>query len=198
MKRRGPIIGFIGAALSMGAFLATLSSVQTLESDIDALSLSNLFDDIFSQVHEVELYPGESNVFSYTGSDSEIPLLWGIQINDYQQGDKLSVTISNIYGDLYTFEQNEPVFFDTFMIPDSNSIDFSIQNTGNRPMNVIMMLIENPDDPEKLPDLTSPAFSTILSLAISGAVFLIGIIVIIAGAIIGVIDWRKTKNQSRI
>ena len=45
--------------------------------------------------------PGNMVYTSYSTFISDVPLLWGIQIIDYQNGDKLSDNISNIFGDSY-------------------------------------------------------------------------------------------------
>ena len=200
MKKRGPTVGFIGAAITMGAFLAVLSIVPGVGPTVNGeLFLPNLLDGMFNEVSdEIQIYPGESNTFSYTSSVSEIPLLWGLQITDYQEGDTFVVTVSNIYGDTFgTFEQSGPVLFDMFVVPNSDTISFQVQNTGDRQINVMMMFVEDPDNSEALSNPNSPLMLTLIPLAISGILLIVGVVVIIAGAIITLLDWRKTKNQSR-
>ena len=60
-----------------------------------------------------------------------------------------------------------------------------------------MMFAEDPDNSEVLSDPNSPLMSTLIPLAISGIILIIGVIVIIAGAVLTLVDWRKTKDQSR-
>ena len=200
MKKRGPIIGFIGVVITMAAFLTILSLVPGVGPTVNGeLFIPNILEGMFNEVSdEIQIYPGEINTFSYASSVSEIPLLWGLQITDYQEGDTFTVSVSNIYDDTFgTFEQSGPVLFDMFVVPNSDTISFQVQNTGDRPINVMMMFVEDPDNSEALSDPDSPLMSTLIPLAISGILLIVGIIVIIAGAIITLIDWRKTKDQSR-
>ena len=200
MKKRGPIVGFIGVVITMAAFLTILSLVPGVGPTVNGeLFIPNILEGMFNEVtNEIQIYPGEINTFSYASSVSEIPLLWGLQIIDYQEGDTFTVSVSNIYGDTFgTFEQSGPVLFDMFVVPNSDTISFQVQNTGDRPINVMMMFVEDPDNSEALSDPDSPLMSTLIPLAISGILLIVGIVVIIAGAIITLVDWRKTKDQSR-
>ena len=200
MQKRGPIIGLAGVIITIASFLVVLSMVPTFQPGVNGeFLLPNFLDGMFSQVtEEIQIFPGNSNTFSYASSTSEIPLLWGLQVVDYQDGDSFSVDVSNIYGDDFgTFELDGPVLFDMFVVPTTDAINFQVQNTGDRPIIVLMMFAEDPDNSEILSDPNSPLMSTLIPLAISGIVLIVGIIVIIAGAIITLIDWRKTKNQSR-
>ena len=200
MKKRGPIVGFIGVVITMAAFLTILSLVPGVGPTVNGeLFIPNILEGMFNEVSdEIQIYPGEINTFSYASSVSEIPLLWGLQITDYREGDTFTVSVSNIYGDAFgTFEQSGPVLFDMFVVPNSDTISFQVQNTGDRPINVMMMFVEDPDNSEALSDPNSPLMSTLIPLAISGILLIVGIIVIIAGAIITLVDWRKTKDQSR-
>ena len=200
MQKRGPIIGLAGVILTIASFLVVLSIFPDSELMIDdEMLLSNFLEGMFDQVSdEILIFPGDYNSFIYSSSSSDIPLLWGVQITDFQEGDKFSVSISNIFGDDFgTLQQEGPVLFDMFVIPKSDDYNFQVQNTGNRPINVVMMFAEDPDNSDALTDPNSPLMSTLIPLAVSGIVMIIGIIVIIAGAIITIVDWKKTKNQSR-
>ena len=200
MKKRGPIVGLAGVIITIASFLAVLSMVPGVGPTVNGeLFLPNLLDGIFDHVSdEVQIYPGDSDTFSYASTVSETPLLWGLQVTDFQEEDNFVVSVSNIYGDNFgTFEQSGPVLFDMFVVPTTDTISFQVQNTGNRPINVLMMFAEDPDNSEALSDLNSPLMSTLIPLAISGIILIIGIIVIIAGAILSLVDWNKTKNQSR-
>ena len=125
MKKRGPIVGFIGVTITMAAFLSILSLVPGVGPTVNGeLFIPNILEGMFNEVSdEIQIYPGELNTFSYASSVSEIPLLWGLQITDYQEGDTFTVSVSNIYGDTFgTFEQSGPVLFDMFVVPSSVTI----------------------------------------------------------------------------
>ena len=200
MKKRGPIVGLAGVCITIGAFLAVISMMPSMQPTIHGdFLLPNFLDGMFSEIsEEIQIFPGDFHTFIYSSSIADIPLLWGIQIIDYQEGDSIAVHISNLYGDDFgSFDQTGPVIFDMFVVPTTDSINFQVQNTGNRPITVLMMFAEDPDNSEFLSDPNSPLMSTLIPIAIAGIVLIIGILAIIAGAIITIIDWRKTKNQSR-
>ncbi|KAF6242455.1 hypothetical protein C6988_08380, partial [Nitrosopumilus sp. b1] len=149
MKKRGPIVGLAGVIITIASFLAVLSMVPAFQPAVNGeFLLPNLLDGMFSEVsEEVEIFPGNSYTFSYSSSISEIPLLWGLQITDYQDGDSSVVTVSNIYGDNFgTFSLDGPVLFDMFVVPNTDSINFLVENTGDRPINALMMFAEDPDN----------------------------------------------------
>jgi hypothetical protein len=72
---------------------------------------------------------------------------------------------------------------------------FNVKNTGQRPINVIMMFTKNPETSEKFSDPNSPLAKTLVPLAVSGIFLLIGIIIIIVGVVIIIIDYRKKQNS---
>ena len=84
-----------------------------------------------------------------------------------------------------------------FVVQNTDSINFLVENTGDRPINTLMIFPEDPDNSDVVSDPNSPLMSTLLPLAISGIILIIGVIVIIAGAVLTLVDWRKTKDQSR-
>ena len=69
-------------------------------------------------------------------------------------------------------------------------------NKGKEPITVVMLFTENPEKSKALTDPNSPFVKNILPLAEAGFLLIVGIIVIISGAALSVIDWRKGKNQS--
>jgi hypothetical protein len=101
-----------------------------------------MFEGMFDQISDnIQILPGESDYFSYSAKLSNIPLLWGVQIVDYQDGDKLTVSISNIYGDDYgVFSQDGPIIFEMLEIHQSDTLNFEIQNHGSRMIDVVVML----------------------------------------------------------
>ena len=200
LKKRGPIVGFAGVCLTGASFLAVLAIVPggdpTFAGEIFS---SNFLEGMFDYVSEErQIYPQDSTTFSYSGMEFDIPLLWGLQITDYQTGDSYSVKASNIFGDEFgTYEDNVPVLFDMFVMPKADVYNFEIKNLGDRPINVVMMFSEDPDNSEALSDPNSPLMRVLMPLAIAGIVLMIGIIVIIIGGIITIIDWQKNKEQSK-
>jgi len=184
----------------MASFLVVLSIVPGSNSiNNGEMLIPDILEGMFSQVSdETLIFPGGSNSFSYSSLNSEIPLLWGVQITDFQPGDEFSVHVSNIYGDDFgTVHQKGPVLFDMLMVPTSDVYNFQVENTGIRQISVLMMFVEDPDNSDSITNPNSPLMSTLIPLAISGLMLIVGIIVIIAGTILSLFDWKKTKNESR-
>lgn len=171
MKKRGPVIGIIGLMLVVGS-LSVMFSVFPASNitNRDDSSIPSMFEGMFSQVSDnIQITPGESGYFSYSTKSSDVPLLWGVQIIDYHDGDNLSISISNIYGDNYgVFPQDGPIIFETLEITKSDTLNFEIQNHGSRIINVVVMLSEDPDNSGALSSPNSPFMNKILPLAISG------------------------------
>jgi hypothetical protein len=195
MKKRGPIIGIFGLILIIGSLL-TMTTIFSSSITRDDSYLPSMFEGMFSQISDnIQILPSDSGYFSYNTKSSNVPLLWGVQITDFQNGDKLSVSISNIYGDDYgVFSQDGPIIFEILEIHKSDTLNFEIKNHGSRMINVIVMLSEDPDNSDALSNPNSPFMNKILPLAISGILLIIGIIILLIGLILSLVDW-KNKNS---
>lgn len=200
MKKRGPIIGIFGLILVIVSLAIMVSVFPTSNiTDRDYFYIPSMFEGMFNQISDdIQILPGESGYFSYSTKSSNIPLLWGIQIIDYQNGDKLSVSISNVYGDDYgIFSQDGPIIFEMLEITKSDTLNFEIQNQGSRIINVVVMLSENPNNSNALSNPNSTFMNKILPLAISGILLIIGIVTLLIGMILSLVDW-KNKNNNKI
>ncbi len=161
--------------------------------------IPSMFEGMFDQISDnIQIPPGESGYFSYSTKSSDVPLLWGVQIIDYHEGDKLSTSISNIYGDDYgVFSQDGPIIFEMLDVSKSDTLNFEIQNHGSRIITVVVMLSEDPDNSDALSNPGSPFMNKILPLAISGILLILGIIMLLTGIILSIIDWKNTQNNKR-
>ena len=200
MKKRGPVIGIIGLILVIGS-LSVIFSVfpaSNITNRNDS-SIPSMFEGMFNQVSDnIQILPGESGYFSYITKSSNVPLLWGVQIIDYHDGDNLFISISNIYGDDYgVFSQDGPIIFETLEITKSDTLNFEIQNHGSRIINVVVMLSEDPDNSGALSNQNSPFMNKILPLAISGILIILGIIMLLIGVIVSLVDWKNIQNNKR-
>jgi hypothetical protein len=197
MKKRGPIIGISGLVLIIGSLLTVTFLFPTGINDNDDFYVPSMFEGMFNQISDnIQILPGDSGYFSYSTKSSNAPLLWGVQIIDYQDGDKLSISISNIYGDNYgIFSQDGPIIFEMLEINKSDTLNFEIKNYGSRMINVVVMLSEDPDNSDALSKPNSPFMNKILPLAISGILLIIGIIVLLIGVILSLIDWKNKNNN---
>ncbi|MFB5629943.1 MAG: hypothetical protein ACE5RR_08425, partial [Nitrosarchaeum sp.] len=125
-------------------------------------------------------------------------LLMGVQIIDYRNGDKISILVSNIYGDQYgVFSQDSPIVFEMLKITKSDTLNFEIQNKGSRIIKTVVMLSEDSENSNVISNKNSPFMTTILPLAISGILIIFGIILLLIGVVLFFIDWKNIQNNKR-
>lgn len=199
MKKRGPIIGICGVSLIIISISIMISVLPNDITDSGDFFIPSMFEGMFDQISDnIQILPGESGYFSYSAKLSNIPLLWGVQIVNYQDGDKLTVSISNIYGDDYgVFSQDGPIIFEMLEIHQSDTLNFEIQNHGSRMIDVVVMLSEDPDNSDALSNPNSPFMNKIMPLAISGILIILGIIILLVGSVLSFVDWKNIQNNKR-
>jgi hypothetical protein len=196
MKKRGIYIAAGGAAMVVVSFAIAMSVVQDHAFEQGEFSIPEMLEGMFDEVTEqTQIMPGETASFSFDAVGDTRVLRWGMQIMDYQSGDTTTVSISNIFGDKFgEFKVDQPAFFETTMIEKSDIYNFNVENNGNRPITIVMMFTKNPND-STFSDPDSPLSKTLVPLAVSGTLFILGLITIIAGAVIIVIDYRKRRSE---
>ena len=199
MKKRGPIVAIAGVIMIGIAMVLAYSVVQNAGPSLGNEGFFPSPESMFDEVSEKEtIDPGTSYTFSHTTTSSQVPLMWGLYITDYKQDDNVQITVSNIFGDNFgSYEEGDPIFIKSFVIPKVDTYNFEIENKGNDSVTVKIMYSENPEKSKALTDHNSPFYKNIIPLAVSGFLLIIGIVVIIAGAVLSVIDWKKGKNQTR-
>jgi len=199
MKKRGPVISIGGLGLLIISFLVAQSII--LETNpTGQISVSNVFEGMFEQTtEETQIFPKESNTFSYSTAKEGVPLLWGLQIINYQKGDKISIDITNIFGDNFgKYEQDEPIAFKIFTIPKNDIYNFVVTNNENRQLSVIMMFSEDPNNSPAMQNPNSPFMKTIIPLAVSGVMVIVGIISLGIGVILTIVDWKQGSKSKYI
>ena len=199
MKKYGPIIALAGFSLILISLLIAISSVPSNISQDETFLVSSLFEGMFDDVSETfQIMPGDLIYTSYTTSLSDIPLLWGIQIIDYQYGDMLYIQISNIFGDSYgEFIQNDSILFTTTLIDQSDTLNFQIENTGTGIIDVVVMFSEDPENSDAFSNPNSPVMDMILPLMISGFLIILGIMLLPIGIILTILDLKNKLDNKR-
>jgi len=199
MNKRGSIIVIVGVVMIALSLSIAASVVPSNIVDSNDFTVSSMFEGMFDEIsNEIQIMPGDSAYVSYSVSSSNIPLLWGVQIVNYQSGDRLSINISNIFGDSYgEFVQDEPILFEVLEITQSDTLNLEIQNLGTRNVNVVTMFSEDPENSDALSDPDSPVMNMILPLILSGILLLLGIVISIIGIIIIFVDWKNNQNNKR-
>ena len=199
MKKYGPIIAFVGFSLILISLLIAISSVPSDISEDETFLVSSLFEGMFDDVSEtLQIMPGDVIYTSYTTSLSDVPLLWGIQIIDYQYGDMLYIQISNIFGDSYgEFIQNDSVLFTTTLIDQSYTLNFQIENTGTRIIDAVVMFSEDPENSDAFSNPNSPMMDMLLALIVSGFLIILGILILLIGIIITILDLKNKLDNKR-
>ncbi len=199
MKKRGPIIMIVGAIMMVSAMVLAYSVVQRVGPSLGQNSFFPSPESMFEEVSEKEtIDPGNTYTFSHTTASSGVPLMWGLYITNYNSDDTVQVTVSNTFGDKFgSYQEGDPIFIKSFMIPKVDTYNFDVQNKGGQSITVELMYSENPEKSKALTDPNSPFYKNIVPLATSGFLLIIGILVIIAGAVFSIMDWKRSKNQSR-
>ena len=199
MKKYGPIIALVGFSLILISLLIAISSVPSNISEDETFLVSSLFEGMFDDVSETfQIMPGDVIYTSYTTSLSDVPLLWGIQIIDYQYGDMLYIQISNIFGDSYgEFIQNDSVLFTTTIIDQSDTLNFQIENTGTRIIDTVVMFSEDPENSDAFSNPNSPMMDMLLPLIISGFLIILGIVILLIGIIVTILDLKNKLDNKR-
>lgn len=197
IKKRGIYVAIGGAVLIVAAFAITMSIIEDQGFDQVGFSLSDMLEGMFDQVSDkTQLAPGETAYFPFDASADTKMLFWGVQILNYQSGDSVLVSVSNIYGDDFgQFNTDQPAFFETMEIEYGGSYNFNVENTAGRTITVVMMFTKNPQDSNAFSDPNSPLSKTLVPLAISGVLLIIGIIAVIAGVVIIIIDYKKRRSE---
>ena len=198
MNKRGPLVSFFGFSLILISLIVAVSSVPSELPKSESFLISSLFEDMFDYVSEpFKIVPGNVIYTSFSTYDSDIPLLWGIQILNYQNGDELSVKISNIFGDSYgEYIQSDSVYFETVFVEQSDTLNFEIENIGFKDVEFVIMFAEDPENSESLRNPNSTIAEMIVPLIVSGILLIVGIIVIIVGIILILFDLKNNfKNK---
>ena len=197
MIKRGPIVMIVGSVLIIAAFVIVYSVMPTSPGIGGNFfrGPENLFDSV---TENQRIEPGIAFTFSHTTATSQVPLMWGLHILDYQPDDRASITISNIFGDKFgSFDEGSPIFIKSFMIQKVDTYSFNVENKGKNPITITMMFSENPEKSKALTDPNSTFNKSIVPLAIAGLLLIIGLVAFVVGIILGIVDWKKGKNQSR-
>ena len=199
MNKRGSIIAFVGFAMIFVSLIIAISAVPSNIPESDTLLISSLFEGIFDDVSEpFSVTPGDIVYTSYSTYVSDIPLLWGIQIIDYQNGDKLSVNIENIFGDSYgNYIQSDSVLFERIFVQQSDTINFEIKNTGSREVDFVIMFTEDPDNSDVFSNTDSSIMDMVVPLMVSGFLLILGIIIVLIGIIIILIDLKNSFENKK-
>lgn len=199
MRKRGPIILVAGLTLTGVTFMILMSITSSIATGPGTPSIPLMYEDIFDHISdEMRIDPGNSVHTSYVTRSSDVVLLWGVQVMDYQPGDRLSIEISNIFGDNYgTFTQNEFVMFEVLEIGQSDTLNFEIQNLGDRSVYVTAMFSEDSKN-SAFSDPNSPLTTVLLPIAYAGIILIVGLIVSVIGMIITLVDWKNKRNASEV
>lgn len=196
MKKRGPIILIAGTVMIILAASIAYSIIpreQGTNGDFFP-SPESLFDNVSDKV---TIDAGNVYTFSHTVNTAKVPLMWGVHIVNYAPDDNVGISISNIFGDKFgSFVEGDPIFIKSFDVSKADTYNFNVENKGKESITVVMLFTENPEKSKALTDPNSPFVKNIIPLAEAGFLLIVGIIVVIAGIVLSVMDWRKGKNQS--
>jgi len=191
MKKRGPIISSCGLGLLLISFLIAQSTLLETNSAMSGqILVPDVFEGMFEYTtEETQIFAGESNTFSFSTTKEGVPLLWGLQITNFQDGDSVSIETTNIFGDNFgKHEQDEP----------NDIYNFVVRNNAERPLSVIMMFSEDPHNSQAMTNPNSPFMKTVIPLAVSGIMVIAGIVSLGIGIIFSLVDWKRGSKPKYI
>jgi len=199
MNKRGPLISFTGLFLIVVSLLVAISVVPSELPHSESFLISSLFEDVFDDVSEpFQIVPGNVINTSFSTYFSDISLLWGIQILDYQNGDKLSIKISNIFGDSYgEYTQFDSIYFESIFIDQSDTLNFEIENIGSDEIEFVIMFAEDPENSDNFLNSNSLISEMVILLFVSGILLIIGIITMMIGIMIMLIDLKNSFENKK-
>ena len=201
VRRRGPAIGLAGTAITVGSFLALLSVTAGLDPitvNGEMASADGLLGDLFPDISdEAVVFAGDSAEFSYDPPRDGGTVFWAVEITDYEEGDAFSVTASDaLGGQLYGPRwASEPLLIDTIQPEGPGQLVFSVSNDGGRPFTAVMMFNDGLDAAGVFGKDGSPLLAALVPIAAAGIAMLAGLVVMAAGAVITLFDWRKTRGH---
>ncbi|MBM3896607.1 MAG: hypothetical protein FJ360_02535 [Thaumarchaeota archaeon] len=201
MKKRGPIISSCGLGLLLISFLIVQSALLETNSDMSGqLLVPDVFEGMFEYTtEETQIFAGESNTFSFSTTKEQVPLLWGLQITNFEDGDIASIEITNIFGDNFgKYKQDEPIAFEMFTIQKNDIYNFVVTNNAQRPLSVIMMFSEDPQNSQAMTNPDSPFMKTVIPLAVSGIMVIAGVLSLGIGIILSLVDWKRGSKSKYI
>jgi len=180
----------------VAAFLSADAMIMSDLAGPAAIDISTILEGMFDMTtDEIRITSGESVDIPYHITRTDMPMMWAVQIIDYRPGDRLSITPSDEFGDSRQYSvvsQNEEIKFEV-LEPKSSDIIFSITNAGDDTIGVVLMIAEDPESGAFNPD--SPVMSLVVPLAVMGFMLLLGLIVMIVGVVIVIVDLRRLKMQ---
>lgn len=199
MKKRGLIVMIVGGIMIVSAIAIAYSVIQRLGPGITQEGFFPSAESMFDEVTDKQIIEsGTSYTFSHTAASSGVPLMWSLYITDYKPDDRVQVSVSNMFGDKFgSYQEGDPIFIKSFMIPKVDTYSFYVENKGSGTVTVKMMYTENPAKSKAFSNPNSPFYQNIVPLATSGLLLIMGIIVLVSGIIVSVMDWKRSKNQSR-
>ena len=203
VRRRGPLTGLVGTAITAGSFLALLSVTAGLDPitiNGETPSADGLLGDLFPDVFDGLAIPaGGSAEFAYDPPQDGGTVFWAVEITDYEEGDSFSVSVSDAFGGwLYgPRAASDPLLIDAIQPDSPGQLLFSVHNDGGRPITAVMMFNDGTEAAGIFGDDGSPLLAALVPLAAAGAAMLAGLVVMAAGAVIALFDWRKTRGHGR-
>lgn len=199
MRKRGLFVAGVGIAIFGISFLIADSIILSDFSGPTGFDINAIFEGMFDEItNEITITPGATERVSYAVKSDDAPLLWAIQIIDYKQGDALEIELFDTYGNTYgEFIQTDEIKFEILESTGEDVLYAEITNSGSNYITMAMMFSEDPENSKMYTDPNSPLNRFIIPLLITGTLFIIGLIILIIGMGILIIDMRRQRSINR-
>lgn len=199
IRKRGLFVAGVGAAIFGISILVADSLVLSDFAGPAGFSADAVFEGMFDEIKSgITITPGTTEHISYDVKSEGAPLMWAIHIVGYTQDDRLSITSANMYGDIYgQFVQAEEMKFEIVESAQAGPLDVAITNSGNEYVEVSVMFAEDPEKSEMFTDPDSILNKLIIPLAVTGILVVTGLIVVVTGMIIFLVDMKRRQSTNR-
>jgi len=199
MKRRGLYTACAGTVLFGVSLLAANSVAESNFMGPAGFDVSSIFDGMFDMVtDEITIIPGATERVSFAVESDGVPVIWAVHMTDYEPGDSLSIAAYGPSGNAYgRSTQIDEVTFEAVEQAREGPVDIEITNTGPEPVTITVMFSEDPENSEMFMDPDSPLNKLIFPLVIAGAALIAGLVVVIAGIVIFLMDMRRQQRVNR-
>ncbi len=199
MKKRGLYTACAGTVLFGVALLAANSVAESSFMGPAGFDVPSIFDGMFSTItDEMTIIPGATERVSFAVESDGVPVIWAVHVTDYEPGDSLSIAAYGPSGETYgRSSQVDEIAFEAVEQASAGPMDVEITNTGPEPVTVTVMFSEDPENSDMFMDPDSPLNKLIFPLVIAGASLIAGLIVMVAGIVIFLVDMRRQQRINK-
>lgn len=199
MKKRGLYTACAGTVLFGVSLLAANSVAESTFVGPAGFDVPSIFEGMFDRITgEMTIIPGATERVSFAVESDGVPVIWAVHMTDYEPGDSLSIAAYGPSGDTYGRSALvDEIAFEAIEQARAGSVEIEVTNTGSEPVTVTVMFSEDPENSDMFADPDSPLNKLIFPLVIAGAALIAGLIIMVAGIVIFLVDMRRQQSINK-